>query len=358
MHWDFHILRRWFVLPENFRAQLMAEGKTGKDYLQEGDPRSGLEFCAMHSAMISELRERFAPDTDRCYTDRDPVGGAPTVDPETARETDPACDYRYTLDGWNSDEKLLATITSIYGETSAHANRFRTAVEQLSNFEQFEAIADPQGWTTEDAWCLALQTTMRLTTIGERVIGDEPSPRSYGRMQLPWAGIHNALHGMFSAGTAGAPDDDERIDVGDPAVNLKNRLFWGIHGWVEAKYREARRAFYADPNASLAERREHGTAGACGDAPGVLWSAELDDLLVHGEDRPEVRATLEEACGEEYVEHVLTWRNHIHLYESPRGLVDDESATRQLRAAGFFTEGPTGPEFPEIGSLYEHPSVP
>jgi hypothetical protein len=31
-------------------------------------------------------------------------------------------------------------------------------------------------------------------------------------------------------------DDKSKIDIGDPSVNLQNKRFWRIHGWIEARW--------------------------------------------------------------------------------------------------------------------------
>ena len=40
------------------------------------------------------------------------------------------------------------------------------------------------------------------------------------------AGVHNYLHNRFQ-------DRTSKIDLGNPAVNLMNRRFWQLHGWVD-----------------------------------------------------------------------------------------------------------------------------
>ena len=45
------------------------------------------------------------------------------------------------------------------------------------------------------------------------------------------AGVHNWLHGQFQ-------DPSSPIDVGNPQTNLSNIMFWRIHGWIEAKWKQ------------------------------------------------------------------------------------------------------------------------
>ena len=48
------------------------------------------------------------------------------------------------------------------------------------------------------------------------------------------SGLHNYLHYRFQ-------DAKSKIDIGDPSVNLQNKRFWRLHGWIERRWTEFRK---------------------------------------------------------------------------------------------------------------------
>ncbi len=50
----------------------------------------------------------------------------------------------------------------------------------------------------------------------------------------PSAGLHNFIPNRFSG-------DSAKVDIGDPSVNLQNKRFWRLHGWIESRWTEFRR---------------------------------------------------------------------------------------------------------------------
>lgn len=290
MHQDFHSLRRWYLMPLHVRTRLQMQGKDGSQLLQEGDPTSGLEFCAMHGVMIDLLSTNFPCDPN---IDRSCLGDfaieTDTVDPEDS-----------VFKGWGSDEELLAQLEA-RNVSAQGIDRARTAIKAIDDAMAagaFEDIArDPASGisSAEDAMCLFMQTSLRLGSWEEfdeaqqsGEISSESDARFYRRSTEPNIGIHNSLHGMLmSRGSA--------IDVGSPRDNLYNSLFWGIHGWVEFKWREARAEWY--PN--------------CGDGPGVLWGGDENGQWDVRDDRE----TIIENCGADYYEEIAKWGlNHgIHI---------------------------------------------
>jgi hypothetical protein len=69
------------------------------------------------------------------------------------------------------------------------------------------------------------------------------------------AGIHNYLHGRFAR-----PGTD--LDMGNPEVNIHNRRFWRLHGWLDrmwSEYRSATGRGEDDPRyrEALEEARHH-----------------------------------------------------------------------------------------------------
>jgi len=193
-HLIFHATRRYFVGGKEMRTWLDSVNEKYAD-LQEGDQWNGVEFLTMHAAMIEHLREKF--------------GEVPVEDdPHYATFDD-------VLTGWDTDEAVLKAIDEYAGGQGRA--KFQAALEPLNDFASF---------TTEDDFGLFLQTTLR---ISYQVNPDDTEQRFYKQATARGAGIHNTLHGIFA-------DSESPIDVGDPASNLSNELFWGIHGWIEAKW--------------------------------------------------------------------------------------------------------------------------
>jgi len=196
-HLIFHMSRRWFIAGDRTRAWLDGLHEQYAD-LQEGDPGGGLEFLAMHRAMIEHLREKFG-DVEVGSSIRDGAGF------KTMGEV---------LTGWDTDEKMIAMLESHGGDVE----EFKTAAAQIRNWDS---------WTSEDEFGAYMQTTLQLSRMVDE---NDTEKRFYDHDTRPGAGIHNSLHGMFS--------DGSEVDVGDPQKNLSSQLFWGIHGWVEARWEE------------------------------------------------------------------------------------------------------------------------
>ena len=78
------------------------------------------------------------------------------------------------------------------------------------------------------------------------------------------------MHNRFS-------DPKSAIDIGDPSVNLGNKRFWRLHGWIDAvwtKYRAIRKLGEDDPvykqalidaQAGMHDHTMKGLGGAAGD---------------------------------------------------------------------------------------------
>ena len=194
-HIVFHMSRKWFLLGDQGRDWLKRVGESRPD-LQEGDPGNGVEFLTMHRAMIEHLKERWGDE---------PV----TNDPE-GRTT-----FSAVLDGWTTDAQLIAGLEKAGGDVA----RFKAGLAKLNNFASF---------ASEDEFGNFLQTTLRLS--GE-VDPNDTSLRFYSRDTTVGAGVHNWLHGQFQ-------DPSSPIDVGNPQTNLSNIMFWRIHGWIEAKWKQ------------------------------------------------------------------------------------------------------------------------
>jgi hypothetical protein len=195
-HQIFHATRRWYVMSEQGREYYTGQG-IGPADLQEGDPKSGLEFLAMHHAMIAMFHERF-----------DALG------------------HGAIFDGWSSDDKVLAAVTEKFGEGSPEVTRLRLAIDKLSDFDSF---AD------DDAFGLYLQTNLRQVALRD---GQPSDWRNYESVADESMGIHNVLHRWFA-------DDTNPCNVGNPQVNLMHRQFWAIHGYIEWKWQQFRASYRA-----------------------------------------------------------------------------------------------------------------
>jgi len=185
MHLDFHVARMWDVLGADTQQWATDQG-IERWKQQEGEAGTGLEFLAMHRLMLTELREKF-PDQVALFAGWD----APPTELD-----DPAGPLPSTAGPFRAD--------------------MRVAIDRLQN-----RIGE---FASDDDMALYLQTTRRPTAGNPRGTSTERG-----------AGIHNYVHGRWT-------ERDSPINVGDPALNLGNRIFWRIHGWVDARWTAYRMA--------------------------------------------------------------------------------------------------------------------
>lgn len=180
-HLQWHMERRWSAVTGDHDTLNYAQSHGWKkaDH-QEGDKGNGREFLIMHRAMLEILREQFPKQKDLF----DGFAKVPT-NPKDATTPCPDPNKKF-------DTKMADSLAKL------------------------EAIADHAGdFADDDAFGLYLETSIKQTKAG--------------------AGLHNYLHVRFSK--EGSP-----IDVGDPTLNLKNKVFWRIHGWIDRKWSEFRAA--------------------------------------------------------------------------------------------------------------------
>lgn len=208
-HIVFHMSRKWYLLGDNGRGWLKRVGEASAD-LQEGDPGNGLEFLVMHRAMIQFLGNRW--------------GTEPVTNDPTNRQT-----FGAVLRGWTTDDEVIKALEKVGGDV----DRFKAGLAKLNDFASF---------ASEDEFGNFLQTTLRLS--GE-VDPEDTAIRFYARDTTPGAGMHNWLHGQFM-------DDASPIDVGNPQTNLSNIMFWRIHGWIEAKWKQFERVHVRTPMEMMA----------------------------------------------------------------------------------------------------------
>lgn len=185
-HLQWHTERHWNLLDPSGKKWATKQG-WHRANVQEGEPGNGLEFLAMHRAMIERLTTKF-PKQKKLFT------GWTKVPTNPDDKTSPVPD----------------------GREEDFAEPMRVALDKLSKH-----IGD---FETDDELGLFLETRLR----------PEPGdPRA--RTSDQSAGIHNYLHNRFM-------DPNSSIDVGDPSVNLKNKLFWRLHGWIDARWTAFRAA--------------------------------------------------------------------------------------------------------------------
>ncbi len=182
-HLQWHTIRQWDRLGPSDQAWAKRQGWARAD-LMEGAKGNGLEFLAMHRVMIRTLTSKF-PKNAECFNgwEKPPTDNADKADPATDAEA--------------FDAKKAA------------------AIDKLQNH-----LAD---FKTDEELGLYLETTLRPTSA-------DPNARAADKS----AGLHNYLHYRFQ-------DAKSKIDIGDPSVNLQNKRFWRLHGWIEARWTEFRK---------------------------------------------------------------------------------------------------------------------
>ena len=184
MHLQWHTERRWDLLPAASLAYANKQGWT-KAHLQEGAKGNGIEFLAMHRMMMQMLVELY-PTTKKYF-----VGW--TVPPTAAHDKhDPLP----------------------HGATADFDPSMAMAIDRLQN--------DLASFKSDDELGLFIETSLRPTA-------GQPNARTTDKA----AGIHNYVHNRFA-------DPSSKIDIGDPTVNLQNKRFWRLHGWIDAIWTEYR----------------------------------------------------------------------------------------------------------------------
>ena len=177
-HLEWHTVRQWDRLQPSDQAYAKRQGWSRAD-IMEGAKGNGLEFLAMHRSMIRLLTTKF-PESASLF-----AGWAtpPTV---------------------NGDQNDPSTDTDKFDPAKI------PALDKLQNH-----LAD---FKTDDELGLYIETTLRPTMA-------DPNARATDKS----TGIHNYLHFRFQ-------DGNSKIDMGDPSVNLQNKRFWRLHGWIESRW--------------------------------------------------------------------------------------------------------------------------
>lgn len=189
-HLRWHIERRWdrfeFWDQDRLPNQRVipfarSQGWTRYDP-QEGNAGNGIEFFAMHRAMILSLQQLF-PQHAHLFIGWPEV----PIDPTDAEDPVPV----------NDPTRPPGELHPTYVEAAARAS------------------SAPETYSDEDELGIFIQTT-DLPTVANP-LADSPDQG---------AGIHNALHGRFTRN--GSP-----VNMGNPQVNIGNQRFWRLHGWID-----------------------------------------------------------------------------------------------------------------------------
>jgi len=182
-HLEWHTIRQWDRLGPSDQDWAKKQGWARAD-IQEGAKGNGLEFLAMHRVMIRILTQK-VPSSAQYFTGWQ----TPPTDPKD--KNDPCADG-----------------------SAFDANKLK-ALDKIQNH-----LAD---FKSDDDFGLFLETSLRPT-----------SKDANARSTDKGAGIHNYLHNRFA-------DSNSKIDIGDPSVNLQNKRFWRLHGWIESRWTELRK---------------------------------------------------------------------------------------------------------------------
>lgn len=234
MHLKWHTERRWDLMPASTLDYAKKQGWT-RCSVQEGAVGNGIEFLAMHRMMMQMLIEE-APTTKKYF-----VGWTtPPTDPRDAHDPLPG------------------------GATTAFDDTMLATIDRLENhLDTFKS---------DDELGRYIETSLRPTSL-------QPSRRTTDKS----AGIHNYIHNRFA-------DPNSKIDVGDPTVNLQNKRFWRLHGWIDhvwTNYRKLKGLTDDDPVYQAAMRKA--MAGMPVDSKGLgdpLTDPPPDELTKWFEQNP------------------------------------------------------------------------
>jgi hypothetical protein len=192
-HDEYHIVKRWDIWY-HLAAQNDLEGKEVVAYIeannwkrakyQEGEPGDGLEFLAMHRAMLMMVKEEF-PEHSSLFNG----WKSPPTDP--LDKEDPV------VDGIEFDIKKSEGIQLI--ETN------------------------PDFFLSQDHFGIFIETTIQPTK-------ENPNNRTSDTRY----GVHNYLHNRWT-------DVNSPVNLGDPKVNIFNARFWKLHGWIDNAWTNYRR---------------------------------------------------------------------------------------------------------------------
>ena len=231
MHLEWHTERQWDLLQTSDLAYAQKHGWM-RAAVQEGQAGNGLEFLAMHRMMMQMLMQQDG-------------NAAMYFAGWTTPPTDPA-DPNDPLPG---------------GATTPFDPDMLTAISNLENNLPMFASDDDLG--------LYIETALRPTMAN-------PDNHSTDKS----TGIHNYIHNRFM-------DPNSAIDMGDPTVNLQNKRFWRLHGWIDHVWTAWRaQAGAKDTDAAYQAALKAAMANMMNSPSGTLDGATLD-----GSDPPPASLT-------------------------------------------------------------------
>jgi hypothetical protein len=227
-HLEWHTERQWDLLSTSDRAWAEKQMWKRAD-VQEGENGNGLEFLAMHRAMIQILVAKFPANAD--------LFKGWSVPPTDPRDKTNALPHGQTTP---FDAEMLKAIA----ELETHVDSF----------------------ASDDELGLYIETKLRPIT-------GNPEHRSADAT----TGIHNYMHNRFE-------DPSSKINIGDPSVNLQNQLFWRLHGWIDARWTAFRAVKHLrddDPAYAAAMKKAHDMMDG-----GMHMGVGMGDMCCDGEDAP------------------------------------------------------------------------
>ena len=184
-HVEYHTVKRWDIWHHRAAGgdqgaiavvNFMNDRGWQRPAIQEGGTGDGLEFLAMHRAMLLLIKQQF------------PM-------------------HAPWFEGWNSPP----TDPSDAGDPVANNSAFEA--------QKIEAIrliqTDANFFLSEDHFGIFTETNIQPTPAN-------PDNRTKDRRY----GVHNYLHGRWT-------DTTSPVNLGDPEVNIFNARFWKLHGWID-----------------------------------------------------------------------------------------------------------------------------
>jgi hypothetical protein len=192
MHREWHDMRQWdFDGGDDPAGSDLARYAKKKGWkrnpVQEGAPGNGLEFLAMHRAMLGMLRSTFSSQTA-------------------------------LFAGWTTPPLVTTADDPLPPDEigSPFDSDMKTAVARL--------LQVPVAFPTDDALGLYIETTTRWTP-------NDPAASTPDQT----AGIHSYLHGRYN-------DQRSAIQMNRFSRNIENRAFWRLHGYLDNMWTKNRAA--------------------------------------------------------------------------------------------------------------------
>ncbi len=183
-HLGWHMSRQWSRLSPSDQAWMKSQGWS-MAASQEGMPGNGLEFLAMHRAVLNLLTTLPELKTSRAL-----FAGWKRV-PDPADRTIPKT-------GTNSLAGNPLSPNANYDIPEPLRSTIAMCQDKPDELKRF---------ATDDDFGRFIET----------------SAQQFG---VPGVGLHNYLHNRYS-------QPGSTVDLGDPQKNFKNKIFWRLHGFID-----------------------------------------------------------------------------------------------------------------------------